>query len=157
MWLGLHNSCPGLHDSHWLQRHHNERDGVLIHRRLYCLLNRLFRCRSKKTWKLCVTGLCEGNPPMTDGLPSQRASNAENVSLSKRLNAHLSSTQAAVFVVGGLHEKWDRMLLVLFHVNLFRVQIQKATFTSTANNPKHSEVSNITFSDPVSSIPDYWD
>ena len=28
-----------------------------------------------------VTGLCEGNPPMTDGFPSQRAtSNAENIS-----------------------------------------------------------------------------
>ena len=29
----------------------------------YCLLNRLFRRRSKKTSKLCVTGLCVGNSP----------------------------------------------------------------------------------------------
>ena len=28
-----------------------------------CLLNRLLRRRSKKTSKLCVTGLCEGNSP----------------------------------------------------------------------------------------------
>ena len=27
----------------------------------------LFMCRSKKTSTLCVTGLCEGNPPMTGG------------------------------------------------------------------------------------------
>ena len=37
----------------------------------------LFRCKSKKTTKLCVTGLCERKPPVTGGFPSQRASNAE--------------------------------------------------------------------------------
>ena len=41
------------------------------------LYNRLFRHRSKKTSKLRVTGLCEGNPPETGGFPSQRASNAD--------------------------------------------------------------------------------
>ena len=45
-----------------------------------CLLNRLFRRRSKKTSKLCVTGLCEGNSLVTGEFPAQRASNAENVS-----------------------------------------------------------------------------
>ena len=34
-----------------LQWHHNERDGVLYHRRLGCLLDRLFTRRSKKTSK----------------------------------------------------------------------------------------------------------
>ena len=63
--------CPPL-----LWRH-NERDGVSNHRCLDCLLNRLFRRRSKKTSKLCVTGLCEGNPPVTGGFPSQRASCAK--------------------------------------------------------------------------------
>ena len=29
----------------------------------YCLVNSLFRCRSKKTSKLHVTGLCAGNSP----------------------------------------------------------------------------------------------
>ena len=42
-----------------------------------CLLNRLFRRRSKKTSKPRVTGLCEGNSPVTGESPSQRASNAE--------------------------------------------------------------------------------
>ena len=31
--------------------------------------------------KLRVTGLCEGNLPVTDEFPAQRASNAENVSI----------------------------------------------------------------------------
>ena len=46
-----------------------------------CLLNRLFRGRSKKTSKPRVTGLCEGNSPVTGELPAQRTSNAENVSI----------------------------------------------------------------------------
>ena len=49
--------------------------------RLDCLLNCLFKCRSKKTSKLRATGLYEGNPPVIDGFPSQRASHAENVSM----------------------------------------------------------------------------
>ena len=35
----------------------------------------------ENTSKLRVTGLCEGNPPVTCGLPPQKASNAENVSI----------------------------------------------------------------------------
>ena len=36
------------------------------------LASRLFRCRSKKTLKLRVIGLCEGNSPMTGEFPAQR-------------------------------------------------------------------------------------
>ena len=64
-----------------LQWRHNERYGVSNHRRLDCLLNRLFRRRSMKTSKLGVTDLCEGNPPVAVGVPSQQAINAENVSI----------------------------------------------------------------------------
>ena len=65
-----------------LQWRHNERDGVTNHRCLDCLLNRLFKCRSKKTSTFRVTGFCEWNPPVTGGFPSQRASrDAENVSI----------------------------------------------------------------------------
>ena len=46
-----------------------------------CLLNRLFRRRSKKTPKLRVAGLCEGNSSATGEFPAQRASNAENISI----------------------------------------------------------------------------
>ena len=44
-------------------------------------INRLFRCRSKKTSKLCITGLCVGNSLVTGEFPTQRASNTENVSI----------------------------------------------------------------------------
>ena len=37
------------------------------------------RRRSKKTSKLRVTGLCEGNSPVSGEFPAQRTSNAENV------------------------------------------------------------------------------
>ena len=37
---------------------------------------------SKKTSKLRVTGLCDGNSAVTGELPAQRASNAENVTSS---------------------------------------------------------------------------
>ena len=63
------------------QWRHNERDGVSKHRRHDCLLNRLFKRRSKKTSKLRVTELSEGNQLVTGGLPLQSASNAENVSI----------------------------------------------------------------------------
>ena len=43
-----------------LQWRHNGCDGVSNHQSHDCLLNRLFRCRSKKTSKLRVTGLCVG-------------------------------------------------------------------------------------------------
>ena len=59
-----------------LQWRHNECDGVSNHRPDACLLNHLFRRRSKK---LSVTGLCEGNSPATGEFPAQRASDAENV------------------------------------------------------------------------------
>ena len=64
-----------------LQWRHNGRDGVSNHQPHDCLLNRLFRCRSKKTSKLRATGLCPGNSPVTGEFPAQMASNAENISI----------------------------------------------------------------------------
>ena len=64
-----------------LQRRHNGRDSVSNHQRHDCLLNRLFRRRSKKISKLRVTGLCAGNSPVTSEFPAKMASNAENISI----------------------------------------------------------------------------
>ena len=64
-----------------LQWPHDERDGVSNQQRLDCLLNRLFWRRAKKTSKLRVIDLCEGNLPTTGEFPGQKASNAENVSI----------------------------------------------------------------------------
>ena len=68
-----------------LQWRHNGHDNVSNFQPHDCLLNRLlnrlFRRRSKKTSKLCVTGLCAGNSPGTGEFPAQMASCAENVSI----------------------------------------------------------------------------
>ena len=64
-----------------LRWRHNEGDSVSNHQPHDCLLNRLFRRRSKKTSKLRVTGLCAGNSPGTGEFPAQMASYAENVSI----------------------------------------------------------------------------
>ena len=76
-------------------------DAVSNHRRLDCLLNCLSRRRSKKTWKLCVTGICEGNSSVTGEFPAQRASNAEHVSIRwrHRVNVkmcHISASSDSV-------------------------------------------------------------
>ena len=63
---------------HW---RHNEPDGVSNYQPRECLLNCLFMCRSKKTSKLRVTGLCAENSPGTGEFPAQKASNAENASI----------------------------------------------------------------------------
>ena len=64
-----------------LQWRHNGRDSVSNRQPCDCLLNRLFRPRSKKTSKLRVTGFCAENSPVTDEFPAQSDSNAENVSI----------------------------------------------------------------------------
>ena len=71
---------PLFYDS-ILQWRHNGSDSVSNHQPHDCLLNRLFRRRSKKTPKLRVTGLCAGNSPGTGEFPAQMASNAGNVSI----------------------------------------------------------------------------
>ena len=50
-----------------LQWRHDKRDGVSNHQPHDCILNRLFKCRSKKTSKLRAT----------EGIPAQRASDAK--------------------------------------------------------------------------------
>ena len=77
--VGTRGGCDG-YAPRSLQWRHNGPDGVSNHRRLDCVLNRLFKRRSKTTSKLRATDLCEGNSPVTGEFPTQRASNAENIS-----------------------------------------------------------------------------
>ena len=87
-----------------LQWRHNEIDGVSNHQRLACLLRR----RSKKTSNLRITGLCEGNSPVTGEFPAQRTSDVENVSIwwrlhditSSLLHSDLQSSMDAVHLAG---------------------------------------------------------
>ena len=63
-----------MNDTIWsLQWRHNERHGVSNHRHIACFFHLLFKQPLKKTSKLRVIGLCEGNPAVT--------SNAKNVSI----------------------------------------------------------------------------
>ena len=56
----------------------------------------VYTSRSRKTSKLRITGLCEGNSPVTGEFPAQMASNAENVfhliMSSWKINVSISST-----------------------------------------------------------------
>ena len=83
-----------------LQWRHNGHDSVSNHQPRHCLLYRLFERGSKKTSKLRVTGLCEGNSPGTGEFPAQMASNAENVSIWWRHHAlWYSSDYTGIFRV----------------------------------------------------------
>ena len=66
LWFGISKvSLYVTIVSYALQWRHNGRDCVSNHQPHHCLLNGLFRHRSKKTSKLRVTDLCEGNSPVT--------------------------------------------------------------------------------------------
>ena len=65
-----------------LEWRHNGHDCVSNHQPPHdCLLNRLFRRRLMKASKPQVTGLFEGNTPVTGEISAQRISNLENVSI----------------------------------------------------------------------------
>ena len=87
-----------------LKWRHNEHHGVPNHRGLHCLLSCCFRRKSKKASKLCVTGLCEENSPVTGAFPAQRASGAENVSIWWR--HHVYSRFVCCFLCGYIIISW---------------------------------------------------
>ena len=89
-----------------LQWRHNGRNGVSNHQPHDCLLNRLFKRRSKKTSKLRVTVLCEGNPSVTGEFPAEMARSAENVSIWWRHHG---------LVLGLLQTRWWRYWVVCNH------------------------------------------
>ena len=75
-------------------QHHS----ISNHWQLNCLFYNLFRLTSKKTSKAVLLALCEGNPPVTGGFPSQRASKMESISMSwHKKQVHIFKTVA----VGG--------------------------------------------------------
>ena len=78
MGLTVNPGCKHILPLLW---RHNGRDGIWNHQPHDCLLSRLFRCRSKKTSKLRVTGLFVGNSPVTGEFPPQMASDVENASI----------------------------------------------------------------------------
>ena len=97
-----------------LQWRHNGRDGVSNHQPHECLLNRLFRRRSKETSKFRVTGLCVGNSVVTGEFPAQMASNAENVSIWWRHYAIWEDPHGLFIACPSrpLHWHWSNRLIV---------------------------------------------
>ena len=69
MWVYCVLYCCGNITNTFTHLHYNdvimnEHDGVSTHQPNDYLLNRLFRRRSKKSSKLCVTGVCAVNSPL---------------------------------------------------------------------------------------------
>ena len=91
---------------------HNERDGVSNHQPHDCLLDSLFRCRSKKTSKLRVTGLCAGNSPVTGEFPAQRASTAEMFPFDDVIMLLVRGP-----CPGGLYDRWKYPDLFAFYIH----------------------------------------
>ena len=89
---------------------HNGLASVSNHQPHGCFLNILFRRRSKKTSKLRVAGLCEGNSPGTGEFPAQMASNAENVSIWWR--HHDASMHVHIFVRADCRDQ-NKAIIVL--------------------------------------------
>ena len=108
-FLSLISLFPALFRFNSLQWRNNGRDSVSNHQTRECLLNHLIRCRSKKTSKLRVTGLCAGNSPETGESPAQRASNGESVSIWWRhhVKQHLGYSVVCIFALTQIQE-WQQ-------------------------------------------------
>ena len=68
-----------LHSLYPLQWRNNEFSGITNVSIFYSTV--CSGADQRKHQKVCVTGLCEGNSPVTGEFPTQRASNVENVSI----------------------------------------------------------------------------
>ena len=113
-------TCQEIHlkmSTETLPWRHNEPDGVSNHQPRHCLLNCLFRCRSNKTSKLRVTGLCAENSPGTGEFSAQKASNIENISIwwrhhrKKMLPSYsIMSRPQSVEATMGYSSSWHNLL-----------------------------------------------
>ena len=72
----------------------NDNQDILILPPLDCLLNSLHRL-TRKDESSSVLALCDGNPPVTGGFPSQGASNAERVVIAWRLHVMINQQSRA--------------------------------------------------------------
>ena len=136
-----------------LQWRHNERNSVSNHLTHDCLLNRLFRRRSKKTSKLRVTGLCEGNSPVAGEFPAQRTSNAKNVSIWWR---HLEFNSMCVMVCPWFSNKntsYEQMLrtCVWIHSGLVRPYVDNLVNIGWVNAHQTGNVP-LTFAEGYSQV-----
>ena len=69
----MHNNIAGMI---------HEQIGVEYYWPLECLIKSLFMLTSNRHQRSALLAICDGNPPVTGGFPSQRASNVESMSIS---------------------------------------------------------------------------
>ena len=94
-------------------------DGVSNHQPYDCLLNCLFRHRSKKTSKLCVTGLFAGNSPVTGEFPARRASNVENASIWWRYEFSVQPVRKIFKITFPCHCIFMHMTIVVYDLSWY--------------------------------------
>ena len=135
-----------------LQWCHNERDGVSNHQPHDCLLNYLFRHRSKKTSMFRVTGLCAGNSPVTGVFPAQRASNAENVSIWWRHHASEATTKKSSWIIrmnsiptDYIATHYDDVIMMAIASQITSLTIVYSNVYSGAHQRKHQSSASLAF------------
>ena len=102
IWYPLHRfTCIAMDIptcSSTLQWRHNDHDDVSKHQPHGCLLNRLLRCRSKKTSKLRVTGHCAGNSPGPVNSPNKGPVTRKTVPFDEVIMIYFSETNQILYV-----------------------------------------------------------
>ena len=145
-----------------LQWRHNGRYGVSNHQHLDCLLNRLFKRRSKKTSKLRISGLWVGNSPVTGEFPAQMASNTENVFIRWRHHG-IRVKSAGVLLLSWInfnanmddyihYKVWDEITYPFPNFNGCAVEV----WERISNFIPHFTDRMITYPAPDDLLPWYW-
>ena len=88
---------------------------------------------SKKTSKLCVTGLSEGNSPVTGEFPAHRASNAENVLIWWRHHACPNVSKAII-------KKFSKLINNVWYTTSKQSMIKSCILCTGAHEPPQHEI-----------------
>ena len=128
----------------WLSllRRLNGRDGVSNHQPHDCLLSRLFRHRSNKTSKLHVTGLCEGNSPVTAEFPTQIASDAEDAAIWWRHHGcYYSATVQSTSLCQWRKFRWNNISVCVYMISQNRSAAKSVQCMASDNDAIEKGVS----------------
>ena len=124
-----------------LQWRHNGCDGVSNHQPHHCLLNSLFRRRSKKISKLRVTGLCEWNSSVTGEFAAQRASNAEMFPFDDVI-MHVTPTRSPLYLQTPQHQQTQCKLPIRCFLSSVPVYHWVCTVSSDPRFWSHDAIQN---------------
>ena len=125
-----------------LQWRHNGRNSVSNHQPHDCLLNRLFRRRSKKASKLRVTGLCAGSSPVPGEFPAQMARNAENVSIWWRHHIWWNCNVDGIHTIDNHKHSWKPRFVMM--TTLSSLVASEVAVTTTSDATSHDNVGVMT-------------